>query len=96
MAYRLCKYRYSQMGVFQCEKHYYMHAMPDTYDKVYALCEAQVPQRFCSYIDFGFNLQEEPALRINCTHPYRSQPMESFKGCEGCQFPERHVGGLED
>lgn len=91
MAFRPCRFRTSQMGVFQCEKHMFDHANPDVYNELYEFCLEHVPDRFCCYIDFGFTLEgERPQIFINCTHPYQARPLTSFRDClEECDFSEK-------
>ena len=96
MAYRPCRFRTSQLGVFQCEKHMYQHASPEVYNELYEFCIEHVPDRFCCYADFGFNLEgETPRLYLTCTHPYQSRPMRSFRDCiEECDFGDKEGESL--
>lgn len=95
MEYRQCKHRYSQQGVFQCARHVFMHLQSETYDKVHAICLDAIPRRFCSYLDFGFNLQEDPSVRLNCTHTFFSRPLGSVSECRGCEYQDPDPEGLE-
>ena len=60
----------------------FQHSFPEIYNELYEFCLVNVPDRFCSYVDFGFSLEDEhPRIFINCTHPYQSRPLESFRDC---------------
>jgi len=85
MYYRNCKFRKSKLGVFQCEKHFFEHSYPEQYEELYSMCSEAIPDAFCSYIDFGFNL-EDKSIYINCTHPFISRPMENFEACKTCEY----------
>lgn len=90
MPYRPCVFRSSQLGIFQCEKHFFQHSTQDAYDELYNFCLEHVPDRFCPYIDFGFNMEENPPkIFINCTHTYYARPIKSFKECSQCDFPDK-------
>ncbi|MBI3929372.1 MAG: hypothetical protein HY319_27750 [Armatimonadetes bacterium] len=88
MAYRPCRFRSSHLGVFQCDKHAFLHSHPEIYNELYEFCLEHVPDRFCDYVDFGFTLEGEvPRLFANCTHPYQSRPLRSFRDClEECDY----------
>jgi hypothetical protein len=94
MSYRPCIYRQSQLGIFQCEKHFFQHAEPNQYDELYEFCLSCVPDRFCPHLDFGFNLEGEPKIYINCTHTYKARPLKSFSECEECDFPDKQGSSL--
>ncbi len=82
MPFRPCRFRSANLGIFQCEKHMYHHSHPAIYDELYEFCLTNVPDRFCDYLNFGFNLEgEKPQLFICCTHPYQSRPLASFRDC---------------
>lgn len=85
-AYRPCKFRKSKLGIFQCEKHFFEHGHPDNYEEVYQFCSGVVPDYFCSYADFGFNMDGQPTVFINCTHPFISRPMKNFEECKTCEY----------
>ena len=84
------------LGVFQCEKHMFQHSYPEIYNELYEFCLVNVPDRFCSYVDFGFSLEgEQPRIFINCTHPYQSRPLGSFRDCiEECDFHDKEGESL--
>lgn len=94
MPYRPCIFRQSQLGIFQCEKHYYQHSLPQTYDELYEFCLSMVPDRYCPHLDFGFNLEEGPRIYINCTHTYKARLLKNFKECEDCDFPDKEGTSL--
>jgi len=95
MPYRPCIFRHSQLGIFQCEKHYFQHTDPQQYDELCEFCMANVPDSFCPHLDFGFSMEGgEPRLFINCTHTYKSRALSSFAECEECDFPEKHSSSL--
>ena len=96
MAYRPCKFRASVLGIFQCEKHMFQHTDQETYDELYNFCLHNVPDKFCTYIDFGFSLEsEEPAIYINCTHPYQCRPLRTFEECLAeCSFHDKEGESL--
>ncbi|HPZ09522.1 MAG TPA: hypothetical protein PL110_15565 [Candidatus Eremiobacteraeota bacterium] len=85
-AYRPCKFRKSKLGIFQCEKHCFDHSHPDHYEGLYSFCLNIIPENFCSYVDFGFNMEDEPTVFINCTHPFISRPMKDFEECKTCEY----------
>lgn len=90
MPYRPCVFRSSQLGIFQCERHFFQHSDPDQYDRLYQFCLEHVPDRFCPHIDFGFNYEEKPPrIYINCTHTYYARPLKSFAECAQCDFPDK-------
>jgi len=93
--YRPCKFRKSKLGVFQCEKHFFEHGHPDNYEDIYRFCSEIIPDHFCSYIDFGFNMEERVAY-INCTHPFISRPMKNFNDCKKCEYapPQEEMQSL--
>ncbi len=66
----------------------FQHSYPEIYNELYEFCLEQVPDRFCDYVDFGFNLEgAEARLYINCKHPYQSRPLKSFRDCiEECDY----------
>ncbi|MCS7165009.1 MAG: hypothetical protein RMJ51_01845 [Candidatus Calescibacterium sp.] len=89
MPYRPCKYRHSQLGIFQCERHMYQHTTQEQYEELYHFCLKNVPDKFCPYIDFGFDMsQDPPKININCTHPYFGGPLKAIGDCPNCPFPE--------
>ena len=96
MAYRPCRFRTSQLGVFQCEKHMFQHGSAEVYNELYEFCIEHVPDRFCCYTDFGFNLEgETPRLFLTCTHPYQSRPLRSFRDCiEECDYHDKEGESL--
>jgi hypothetical protein len=96
MAYRPCRFRSAEFGIFQCEKHTYNHASQEVYDELYEFCLDNVPDRYCCYIDFGFSLEgEKPRLFLLCTHPYQSRPLGSFRDClEECDYNEKEGESL--
>jgi hypothetical protein len=96
MVYRPCKFRSSQLGIFQCEKHQFLHSTQEHYHELYEFCLENVPDRFCTYTDFGFSMEgEKPKIFINCTHPYQSRPMKSFKECfEACDYFDKEGDSL--
>ena len=96
MAYRPCRFRSSVLGIFQCEKHVFQHSSPEIYSELYEFCYDNVPDRFCGYVDFGFSLEgETPRIFINCTHPYQSRPMQSFRDClEECDYHDKEGESL--
>ena len=96
MAYRPCRFRSSVLGVFQCEKHMFQHSYPEIYNELYEFCLENVPDRFCDYIDFGFSLEGEvPRIFMNCTHPYQSRPLKSFRDCiEECDYYDKEWESL--
>lgn len=83
--YRPCKFRKSKHGVFQCEKHMFEHTHPDHYNQVYEMCKVSIPDAFCSYADFGLNM-EENTFYLNCTHPFISRSMQNFEPCKTCEY----------
>lgn len=92
--YRPCIFRKSNKGIFQCEKHFYAHYLPEAYDELYKICTETVPEYFCPHIDFGFNLQSENKIFINCTHTYKARCVKNFKECEPCDFPDKDGASL--
>lgn len=91
MPYRPCMFRSSQLGIFQCEKHFFQHSTQEMYEELHKFCLANVPDRFCSYQDFGFDMSgSQPRLFLNCTHPYQSRPLQKFSQCgEECNFHDK-------
>ncbi len=90
MSYRPCKYRNSQLGIFQCERHFYQHTSPEQYDELYHFCLKHIPDEFCPYLDFGFDMaQDPPRVYMNCTHTYYARPLRSIEDCESCPFPDK-------
>jgi hypothetical protein len=96
MVYRPCKYRVSTLGIFQCERHMFQHDHPEIYEELYHFCLSVVPDRYCTYSDFGFSLEgEEPILFLNCTHPYQARPMRTFQECwDDCAFHDKEGESL--
>jgi len=95
MSYRPCIFRHSQLGLFQCEKHFFQHTDPLQYDELYEFCLSHVPDRFCPHLDFGFSMESgEAKLYINCTHTYKSRTLKSFQECEECDFPDKYGSSL--
>ena len=93
--YRPCIYRQSQLGIFQCDKHFFQHTDPAQYDELYTFCSSVVPDRFCPHLDFGFTLEgEEPRIFITCTHTYKARVMDSFDECRDCDFPDKEGSSL--
>lgn len=91
MPYRPCVFRHSQLGIFQCEKHFFQHSDQDTYDSLYEFCLSKIRDQFCPHLDFGFNMEENPPkLYMNCTHTYKAGPLPgNFSICDACDFPDK-------
>ena len=95
MPYRPCKYRHSQLGIFQCERHFYQHTLQEQYEDLYHFCLQHIPDKFCPYFDFGFDMsQDPPRVFINCTHTYFARPMQSVEDCKPCPFTDKEGESL--
>jgi len=92
--YRPCKFRNSQMGIFQCGRHFFENTTQETYDELHSFCKNTVPDKFCSYIDFGFSMQDGVRIYINCTHPKKSHTMKSFNDCKDCDSKDEKLDSI--
>ncbi|MFH1454345.1 MAG: hypothetical protein ABIH00_10285 [Armatimonadota bacterium] len=87
--YRPCKFRKSQFGIFQCEKHFFQNTTQETYGELYNFCKEFVPEKYCPHIDFGFSMQDGAILYINCTHTFKARKLKNFDECKECDFPDK-------